>query len=93
MFIHGDLQIEDGFVTDDVVSGVIDWSEAGLGDALYDLGTLTLGHPEHLGDVLVGHGTDGDRDLLRALEVAWLPCPPCAGQSNTATGRPTRTPK
>ena len=30
------------------VTGVIDWSEAGQGDALYDLATLTLGHEEHL---------------------------------------------
>jgi hypothetical protein len=38
----------------DEVTGVIDWSEASQGDALFDLATLTLGHPEHLGDVVAG---------------------------------------
>ncbi|BFP53083.1 hypothetical protein [Streptomyces sp. CMC78] len=28
------------------------------GDALYDLATFTLGHEEHLDDVLTGYGTD-----------------------------------
>jgi hypothetical protein len=37
---------------------VIDWSEGGQGDALYDLASLTLGHKEHLGDVVAGYGTD-----------------------------------
>ena len=48
------------------VTGIIDWSEAAQGDALYDLASLTLGHPEHLGDVVAGYGTDVDRDLIRA---------------------------
>ncbi|CAM5320003.1 phosphotransferase [Streptomyces griseus] len=39
-------------------TGIIDWSEAGRGDALYDLATFTLGHEEHLDDVLTGYGTD-----------------------------------
>jgi hypothetical protein len=43
-----------------------DRTEAGPGDALFDLASLTLGHPEHLGDVLAGYGTDVDRDLIRA---------------------------
>ena len=36
------------------------------GDALLDLATLTLGHEEHLGDVVAGYGTNVDRDLIRA---------------------------
>lgn len=36
------------------VTGVIDWSEAGRGDPVFDLATLTRGHPERLGDVLAG---------------------------------------
>ncbi len=36
----------------DEITGVVDWSEAGQGDALYDLARLTLGHEEHLGDVV-----------------------------------------
>jgi aminoglycoside phosphotransferase (APT) family kinase protein len=37
VFTHGDLQIAHVFVDRDEVTGVIDWSEAGQGDALYDL--------------------------------------------------------
>ena len=46
-------------------NGVLDWSEAGLGDALYDLATLTLGHEEHVGDVAAGYGTVVDLDIIR----------------------------
>ena len=66
MFTHGDLQITHVFVDGDEITGVIDWSEAGQGDALYDLATLTLGHEEHLGDVVAGYGTDVDLDVIRA---------------------------
>lgn len=48
VFVHGDLQVDHVFIDGDEVTGVIDWSEAALGDALFDLATLTLGHPEHL---------------------------------------------
>jgi aminoglycoside phosphotransferase (APT) family kinase protein len=58
VFAHGDLQITHVFVGGDEITGVIDWSEAGRGDALYDLAGLTLGHEEHLGDVVAGYGTD-----------------------------------
>ena len=66
VFTHGDLQISHVFVDGDEITGVIDWSEAGQGDALCDLATLTLGHEEHLGDVLAGYGTDVDLDVIRA---------------------------
>jgi aminoglycoside phosphotransferase (APT) family kinase protein len=79
VFTHGDLQITHVFVDGDEITGVIDWSEAGRGDALYDLASLTLGHAEHLGDVVAGYGTDVDLDVIRAwwsvrsLRVArWL---------------------
>jgi aminoglycoside phosphotransferase (APT) family kinase protein len=78
-FTHGDLQIAHVFVDGDEVTGIIDWSEAGPGDALFDLAILTLGHEEHLGDVVAGYGTDVDRDVIRAwwslrslLAVRWL---------------------
>ena len=66
VFTHGDLQIAHVFVDGDEITGVLDWTEAGPGDALYDLATLTLGHQEHLGDVLGGYGTDVDLDVIRA---------------------------
>ncbi|MFC9603863.1 phosphotransferase family protein [Streptomyces niveus] len=78
-FTHGDLQIAHVFVDGDEVTGIIDWSEAGQGDALYDLATFTLGHEEHLDDVITGYGTDIDLDVIRAwwsvrslLVVRWL---------------------
>jgi aminoglycoside phosphotransferase (APT) family kinase protein len=79
VFTHGDLQVEHVFVDGDEVTGIIDWSEAGRGDALFDLATLTLGHEEHLADVLAGYGTGVDADVVRAwwslrslLGVRWL---------------------
>jgi aminoglycoside phosphotransferase len=79
VFTHGDLQVAHVFVDGNVITGVIDWSEASQGDALYDLATLTLGHEEHLGDVIAGYGTDVDLEVIRAwwslrslLAVRWL---------------------
>jgi aminoglycoside phosphotransferase (APT) family kinase protein len=79
VFTHGDLQVDHVFVAGDEVTGVVDWSEAAQGDALFDLATLTLGNQERLGDVVAGYGTDIDRDLIRAwwslrclLNVRWL---------------------
>ncbi|MGI5473194.1 phosphotransferase family protein [Streptomyces sp. CA-132043] len=78
-FTHGDLQVAHVFVEGDEVTGIIDWSEAGQGDALYDLATLTLGHEERIGDVVAGYGTDVDLDVIREwwslrslLGVRWL---------------------
>ena len=79
VFIHGDLQVDHVFVDGDEITGVLDWSEASQGDALFDIAILTLGHEEHLGDVVAGYGTDVDRDLIRAwwslrclTNVRWL---------------------
>jgi aminoglycoside phosphotransferase len=79
VFTHGDLQVTHVFVEGDEITGVLDWSEAGQGDALYDLASLTLGHEEHLGDVVAGYGTDVDLDVihgwwsLRCLRaIRWL---------------------
>ena len=65
VFTHGDLQVAHVFIDSDQVTGVLDWSEATQGDALYDLATLTLGHPKHLGDVVAGYGTAADLDVIR----------------------------
>jgi aminoglycoside phosphotransferase (APT) family kinase protein len=79
VFTHGDLQIAHVFVDGDEITGVIDWSDAGQGDALFDLAILTLGHEEHLGDVVAGYGTDVDLDVIRAwwslrclVAIRWL---------------------
>jgi aminoglycoside phosphotransferase (APT) family kinase protein len=65
VFTHGDLQVAHLFVDGDEITGVVDWTEASQGDALYDLAILTLGHDEHLGDVVAGYGTDVDLDMIR----------------------------
>ncbi|CAM5738874.1 aminoglycoside phosphotransferase [Streptomyces badius] len=79
VFTHGDLQSAHVFVEGEEVTGIIDWSEAGRGDALYDLATFTLEHEEHLDDVLVGYGGAVYREVIRAwwsvrslLAVRWL---------------------
>ncbi|RSM83620.1 aminoglycoside phosphotransferase [Kibdelosporangium aridum] len=79
VFTHGDLQVSHVFVDGDEITGVIDWTEAAQGDALFDLAILTLGHEEHLDDVVAGYGTDVDLDVIRAwwslrglLGVRWL---------------------
>ena len=79
VFTHGDLQAAHVFVDGDQITGVIDWSDACRGDALYDLAILTLGHEKHLSDVVAGYGTGVDIDVIRAwwslrclLAVRWL---------------------
>ena len=79
VFTHGDLQVAHVFVDGNEITGVLDWSEAGQGDALFDLAILTLGHEEHLGDVVAGYGTEVDLDVIRGwwslrslLAVRWL---------------------
>ncbi|MEU7378046.1 phosphotransferase [Streptomyces albidoflavus] len=78
-FTHGDLQIAHVFLDGEEVTGIIDWSEAGQGDALYDLATFSLGHEEQLGDLVAGYGGDVDLEVVRAwwalrslLAVRWL---------------------
>ncbi|GAA1645039.1 phosphotransferase [Actinoplanes couchii] len=78
LFTHGDLQITHVFTENDQVTGVLDWSEAGQGDPMFDLATLTLGHEDRLGDVLSGYGP-ADPVAIRAwwslrslLNVRWL---------------------
>ena len=67
------------FADVDAVTGVVEWSEAGQGEALYGLATLTLGHQEHLDDVVAGYGTEVDLDVVRGwwswrslVAVRWL---------------------
>jgi aminoglycoside phosphotransferase (APT) family kinase protein len=66
VFTHGDLQAAHVFTDGEKITGVIDWTEASQGDTLHDLAILTLGHQEHLGDVVAGYGADVDLDVIRA---------------------------
>jgi aminoglycoside phosphotransferase (APT) family kinase protein len=79
VFVHGDLQPAHVFVAGDTLTGVLDWSEAAQGDALYDLAVLTLGHEEHLADVVAGYGTAVDLDVIHGwwawrslVVIRWL---------------------
>jgi aminoglycoside phosphotransferase (APT) family kinase protein len=79
VFIHGDLQVDHVFIEAGQITGVIDWSEAAPGDAQFDLAILTIGHPEHLGDVVAGYGGGADFGVIRAwwswrslVAVRWL---------------------
>ncbi|MEV6283562.1 phosphotransferase [Kribbella sp. NPDC051770] len=65
VFMHGDLHVAHVFVDRDRVTGVLDWSEAGQGDGMYDVASVTLVHPERLDDFLAGYGDDVDRDVIR----------------------------
>ncbi|WP_232320184.1 phosphotransferase [Herbidospora daliensis] len=79
VFTHGDLQADHVFVDGDEVTGVLDWSEAGRGDALFDLAVVTLGHEENLPDLLAGYGGGADLDVIRGwwslrglVAIRWL---------------------
>ena len=79
VFTHGDLQVDHVFVDGDEITGVVDWSEAGQGDALYDIATLTLGQQNRLSDLLAGYGSEVDVEVIRAwwswrslTAVRWL---------------------
>ena len=65
VFIHGDLQLEHVFVDGDEVTGVLDWSDAGQGDGMYDLAVLTLGQPDRLDDVAAGYGDRVEPEVIR----------------------------
>ena len=65
VFIHGDLQLEHVFVDGDEVTGVLDWSDSGQGDGMYDLAVLTLGQPDRLDDVAAGYGDRVEREVIR----------------------------
>jgi aminoglycoside phosphotransferase (APT) family kinase protein len=79
VFTHGDLQCAHVFVDGDEVTGIIDWSDAGRGDGLFDVAILTLCHEERLADVVAGYGRDVDLEVIRAwwslrclVAVRWL---------------------
>jgi Phosphotransferase enzyme family len=79
-------------VDGDEVTGVVDWSEASQGDALFDVAILTLGHKEHLGDVVAAtaptstatSSAHGGRCDARLTSAGW---------PSTATARPRSFPR
>ncbi|MGW1928569.1 phosphotransferase family protein [Streptomyces sp. NPDC001919] len=89
VFTHGDLQIAHVFVAEDEVTGIIDWSEAGQGDALYDLATFTLGHEERLDDVLSGYGASHGIGISNGTESDQAT--ETGHEARTGTGHDART--
>ncbi|MFD7153963.1 phosphotransferase family protein [Kribbella sp. NPDC059898] len=78
-FTHGDLHIAHVFTAGTALTGIIDWSEAGQGDPLYDLASLTVAHQPHLNALLTGYATPVDLNVIHAwwslrtrLLVRWL---------------------
>jgi aminoglycoside phosphotransferase (APT) family kinase protein len=72
----------------DEVTGIIDWSGAARGDAMFDLAILTMGHPEHLGGVVAGYGADVDLDMIRAWwSFRCLEAGPMAGRARLRPAR------
>lgn len=84
-FLHGDLQPE--HVIKETGTGrvvIVDWGDAGSGDALWDLAVLALDHRERLPEVLIGYQPiasiedhiEGHLDAYRLLrylgEITWL---------------------
>ena len=65
VFVHGDLQVEHVFTAGDEVTGILDWSEGGSGDAQYDLAVLTLGYRDRLPDLVAGYGGGADPEAVR----------------------------
>jgi len=76
VFTHGDLQIGHVFADGDEVTGIIDWSEAGPGDALFGLATLTLGQDvPAAGADQVDDGVGGDARKAARAGYAGRPTP------------------
>ena len=88
VFTHGDLQVAHVFVDGDEVTGLVDWSDACQGDALFDLAILTLGHEERMGDIVAGYGTEIDLDAIRGVVV--VPKPGGGSLAGRAWVRPSR---
>jgi len=79
VFTHGDLHIEHVFSDGDAITGIIDWSEAGPGDAMFDLASLTLGQDANVADVIAGYGPGVDRRAIASWQswrclkaIRWL---------------------
>jgi aminoglycoside phosphotransferase (APT) family kinase protein len=66
--IHGDLSGQHLLVDDGVVSGVIDWSDARVGDAALDLGWALFATPDPFAEAVATTYGVGDEELVRALD-------------------------
>jgi isopentenyldiphosphate isomerase len=66
--IHGDLAGHHLLVEDDAVTGVIDWSDARVGDPALDLGWALYGTPDPFAEALAAAYGVTDDELLRALD-------------------------
>lgn len=89
-FTHGDLQCAHVFVDDaDRITGVIDWSEAGCFDPLFDLAILTMGHPEQLEHVLRGYRAGREVDVHTGADTSAITGAGAATDTDASAGAVT----
>ena len=67
--VHGDLSGDHVLMADDAISGVIDWSDARVGDPALDLAWALYGAPEPFAEAVATTYGATDDELTRAL--AW----------------------
>ena len=92
VFMHGDLQVCHIFVDGDEVTGILDWSEGGQGDALWDLAVLTMGTPSTSATSSPATAPTSTSTWSAGggrCVACWRP----AGWSSTATVRPRSIPR
>src|SRR5215211_6389614 len=92
VFMHGDLQVCHVFVDGDEVTGILDWSEGGQGDALWDLAVLTMGTPSTSATSSPATAPTSTSTWSAGggrCVACWRP----AGWSSTATVRPRSIPR
>ena len=66
--IHGDLSAHHVLMEDGAISGVIDWSDARVGDPALDLGWAMYGAPDPFAEAVATTYGVTDDELVRALD-------------------------
>jgi aminoglycoside phosphotransferase (APT) family kinase protein/8-oxo-dGTP pyrophosphatase MutT (NUDIX family) len=66
--VHGDLADSHVLIHDDAVSGIIDWSDARVGDPALDLGWALYGTPDPFAEAVATTYGVTDAELVRALD-------------------------
>jgi aminoglycoside phosphotransferase (APT) family kinase protein len=66
--IHGDLAAHHVLIEDGAISGVIDWSDARVGDPALDLGWAMYGTPDPFAEAVATTYGVTDDELVRALD-------------------------
>lgn len=68
--MHGDLHFEHFLVTNDHLSGIIDWNHTWVGDPLFDVAYLSImPHGELYGNFLTSSGVKMDNEVFRLYRL------------------------